>query len=158
MDIDRLIAGEDTDILVGKALGYTVYHYSKGHASSNYFMLLDENGDPVVPGREGERKTEDEAWDDAPHWSTFLPKALTLLDKFEYIIERTFDYVRVDIKTEKGLVSGKGDHNELALAICKAWLKIDFEALKKHKRLQQIEAEISLLQKERESLLEGVKS
>lgn len=56
------------DIECAKLLGYTVYHYDKDYAKNCYFMLMDAEFDPVVTSsfRAGERKTEDEAWSDAP--------------------------------------------------------------------------------------------
>lgn len=51
-------------IALAQALGWSVYHYDKDVESRCYYMLMDHEFDPVVIF-DGERKTEEEAWDDA---------------------------------------------------------------------------------------------
>ncbi|KAA9007226.1 hypothetical protein F4V43_01695 [Paenibacillus spiritus] len=66
-------AKDMTDQQLNRALaelmGYTVYHYDKDVLGRCYFELTDPEGYPeIVLG--GERKTEPEAWGDAPDYCT----------------------------------------------------------------------------------------
>jgi hypothetical protein len=65
-DMDR----RERDIALAQMLGYTVYHYDKAPAANCYYLLMEEDGNPAV--RSDERKTEAEAWDDAPFFTTDL--------------------------------------------------------------------------------------
>ena len=60
------------DRMIAERLGYTIYHYDKGYETSCYYMLMDGESNGVVVGREGERKTEDEAWSDCPRFTNRL--------------------------------------------------------------------------------------
>jgi hypothetical protein len=73
------------DIALAKALGYTVYHYDKAQVASCYYLLLDASLDPVVycPLAAGERKTEAEAWEDVPHFSTSLDAVAVAEDEMD---------------------------------------------------------------------------
>lgn len=64
------------NIKIAKMLGYTMYHYDKDHPDKCYYELWDSQGEPVV--LRGERKTETEAWNDAPNWSEDVALALGL--------------------------------------------------------------------------------
>jgi hypothetical protein len=66
--------GRELDAALAKALGYTVYHYDKDVAVRCYYQLWNGNDDVVkwMNYRESERKTEAEAWDDVPEFSTDL--------------------------------------------------------------------------------------
>lgn len=78
-------AGRALDRLLGEALGYWVYHYDKGHPANCYYELMEPEGlSPVrsVPWGAGERKTEAEAWEDLPHFSTKLVDAWSLAERF----------------------------------------------------------------------------
>lgn len=75
---------------IAERLGYSVYHYDKGY--NDYYMLMDPSWNPAWESftgirfsevskagiRAGERKTEAEAWLDAPDWTGDLELALTL--------------------------------------------------------------------------------
>lgn len=81
----------ELDVRVAKALGYTVYHYDKDYAKNCYYQLFDGDGGPVVytnGWRDGERKTEEEAWNDVPRFSTDLAAAWALV---EYLIDNQMD-------------------------------------------------------------------
>jgi hypothetical protein len=68
----KIPAGSELNKLVAVVvMEYTVYHYDKDYAENCYYMLMDEGFNPVVPmvNRAGERKTEAEAWADAPDFS-----------------------------------------------------------------------------------------
>lgn len=67
----------ELDSRVARALGYTVYHYDKDHAENCYYMLMDAEFVPVN-FIDGSRKTEAEAWSDAPRFSSDLAAAQSL--------------------------------------------------------------------------------
>lgn len=70
-------------IKIAKMLGYSIYHYDKDHPEHCYYMLWDAEGQPVVPiYPENQRKTEAEAWQDAPNWPEDIALALTLWSKY----------------------------------------------------------------------------
>lgn len=81
-----LEAGRELDVLVGKAIGFQIYHYDKGHRESNYYQLVDEEFDPVVPLFGGERKTELDAWNDTPKFSTNIADAWQIAEKFRLCV------------------------------------------------------------------------
>lgn len=77
-------AGRELDRRIAKALRYWVYHYDKDFKANQYYTLMEPDSvTPVVswPPGEGDRKTEDEAWEDAPHWSTDLSVAQELMER-----------------------------------------------------------------------------
>lgn len=73
------------DIALAKALGYTVYHYDKDYRENCYYCLMSPDFDPVVmmPFRAGERKTEEEAWEDTPRWSSDHNAVASLEDEID---------------------------------------------------------------------------
>lgn len=95
------LSNAELNIAVAKAAGYWVYHYDKDHPSSCYYMLcLPDSVDSVVVDdfsrfREsgwhaGERKTEEEAWKDAPYFSTDLNKIWPLFKEHNLIKPRGY--------------------------------------------------------------------
>lgn len=78
----RMSAGREMDALVGReVMGFAVYRYDKDRAENCYFMLMDADFNPVVPGRAGERKTEQDAWGDCPAYSTDIAAAWQVVEK-----------------------------------------------------------------------------
>lgn len=79
-------AGRNLDgIVARKVMGYYVYHYDKGHARDNYFMLMDSEGEPVADVlsggyREFQRTYESDAWDDCPAFSTDIAAAWIVME------------------------------------------------------------------------------
>ena len=62
---------EKSKFIAENVLGWSIYNYDKDVPERCYSMLMDENFDPVandVPWswRNGERETEELAWDDCP--------------------------------------------------------------------------------------------
>lgn len=89
-------AGGEMDRLIAeKVMGYTVYHYDKDHPNNCYYMLMDADFDPVLftgNYRDSEKKTEEEAWNDCPEFSTDILAAWEVVKKlgelgFTVIIE-----------------------------------------------------------------------
>lgn len=74
----------ERDTALAQALGYTIYHYDKDYRENCYYMLMDPNGDPVIAGRSGERKTEAGAWDDAPNFTTDYDDCRLVEDEIEH--------------------------------------------------------------------------
>lgn len=72
---------DELNIKIAKMLGYTVYHYDKSSPASCFYELWDADGSPVNP-IEGERKTETEAWKDAPDWRGNIALTLALWSKY----------------------------------------------------------------------------
>jgi hypothetical protein len=69
-----------------KVMGYTIYHYDKDVEERCYYMLMDENFDPIandIPWslHNGERKTEEEAWSDCPKFSSDISAAWNVVEK-----------------------------------------------------------------------------
>ncbi|MFB6364497.1 hypothetical protein ACFCP7_10585 [Paenibacillus elgii] len=60
-------------------MNWQIYHYDKDFEERCYFMLVDENFDAIAADyadpRNGERKTEAEAWDDCPDFSRDISAA-----------------------------------------------------------------------------------
>jgi hypothetical protein len=81
--------GKELDALVAvEVMGWSIYHYDKDVEERCFFMLVDENFDPVandVPFtlRNGERKTEEEAWKDNRPWSTDISAAWEVVEKMK---------------------------------------------------------------------------
>jgi len=77
--------GREFDYLVGeKVMNYSIYHYDKDHPDGCYYMLVDENFEPVtdeVGWSAGERKTEKEAWKDCPNYSTDIAAAFKVEER-----------------------------------------------------------------------------
>ena len=75
---------KNLDIEIGKLLGYTVYHYDKDVGESCYYMLMTPDFEPVADlWHEGQRKTEAEAWNDMPQFSSDGNAMLLLNDMLE---------------------------------------------------------------------------
>jgi hypothetical protein len=83
--IRQMPAGREMDKLIAEqVMGISMYHYDKGHPDNCYFMLLDADGDPVLFAprfRDAERKTEAEAWQDCPCYSTDIAAAWQVVEK-----------------------------------------------------------------------------
>ena len=75
----------ELDEQCARALGYWVYHYDKDHANNCYYQLLDQDLSPVelLSYRAELRKTETEAWADAPNFSSDSCAASILEDEIE---------------------------------------------------------------------------
>lgn len=75
---------KNLDIEIGKLLGYTVYHYDKDVGERCYYMLMTPDFEPVADlWHEGQRKTEAEAWNDLPRFSSDGNAMLLLNDMLE---------------------------------------------------------------------------
>ncbi len=64
-EINRLVAE--------RVMGWSIYHYDKDIAANCYYILVDTELNPVAAfdgWHTGERKTEAEAWADAPAYCT----------------------------------------------------------------------------------------
>lgn len=117
---------------VAEALGYSVYHYSKGHR--DYWMLMDPEYNAVVwhPFREGERASETLAWLDLPAFDTDYGAAFTLVDEVRdqgyqwELCDRTDHWVVY--VWPKGKRRTAGDvmefHPSLPAAICRAIIAV----------------------------------
>lgn len=81
MRIDEMPAGREMDKAIGQHIfKYWVDHYDKDYAENCYYCLMDGSGDAVIPGFYGERKTEEEAWNDCPEFSTDIAAAWEVWD------------------------------------------------------------------------------
>jgi hypothetical protein len=93
MNIDKMPAGREMDRIIGKeVMGYTIYHYDKDHPDMCYYCLMDKEFDPVAPfdgWHTGERKTEEEAWDDCPRFSEDIAAAFELLEHIKESVKIT---------------------------------------------------------------------
>lgn len=78
-----MVAGRELDKLIGQhIMRYRLYHYDKDIEENCYIMLVDEDFDSVLNlGYVGERDTEEEAWDDCPHFSTDIAAAWEVVEK-----------------------------------------------------------------------------
>jgi hypothetical protein len=97
-------AGRELDILVAKSLGYWVYHYDKDYAENCYYELMEPDSvTPVVgwPPRKGERKTEAEAWEDAPDFSTDTTAALIVVEALRTRTPKGYEF-ELHLKPPKG--------------------------------------------------------
>lgn len=89
------LSDEQLNIEVAKVAGYSIYHYDKDYEHNCYYMLWEPNsidwagqGDWERFGHEirerrfraGERKTEEEAWKDAPYFASDLRKIWPLFE------------------------------------------------------------------------------
>lgn len=77
-------AGRELDVLVAeKVMRLTVYHYDKDYPENNYYCLIDSDFNPVLlyEKHRGERKTEAEAWNDIPNYSTNISEAWKVVEK-----------------------------------------------------------------------------
>lgn len=89
-EIEELEAGEELDKLVAiHVMGWSIYHYDKDVPERCYYMLVDSGLDAVADDmpwswRNGERKTEEEAWKDNKPWSTDITAAWKVFEKFGY--------------------------------------------------------------------------
>lgn len=72
----------EQDVALARLLGYTVYHYDKDVYRNCYYCLMTPSYHAVLPFREGERRTEVEAWNDAPS-CTSLDTACLVEDEIE---------------------------------------------------------------------------
>jgi len=63
-----------------QVMGYTIYHYDKDYEENCYFMLMNDEFDPVEP-LDGRRKTEEEAWNDCPDFSGSISAAWEVVEK-----------------------------------------------------------------------------
>ncbi|WDM22627.1 BC1872 family protein [Paenibacillus polymyxa] len=65
---------------------WSVYRYDKDVPERCYYMLVNESFDSVVNEvgwNAGERKTEEEAWEDCPHFTTDISAAWEVIEKAE---------------------------------------------------------------------------
>lgn len=82
-----MVEGKELDRLVAeRIMGWQMYHYNKDVPSRCYYMLVDENWDAVADDvpftlQNGERKTEEEAWNDNKSFSTEISAAWEVLEK-----------------------------------------------------------------------------
>lgn len=63
---------------------WSVYHFDKDVPERCYYMLVNESFDSVVNEvgwNAGERKTEEEVWEDCPHFTTDISAAWEVIDK-----------------------------------------------------------------------------
>lgn len=109
------------DRLIAERIGYYCYHYDKSYETSNFFQLWDEESDPVVLGREGERKTEAEAWADCPRFTDELDLWLYREDIKGITIHRNLAGDWSAALTGQKL--GSAYYLTLTLAIAIAWLE-----------------------------------
>lgn len=128
-EIDRLVAE--------KVMGYTVYHY-EDYAENNFYRLMDEYWNLVLlsPGLEnGKRKTEGQAWEDVPRYSTDIADAWLVVEKMRLSILRLPDghwlsgkiqagtYLDPALGTIDGYLDDHDQADNAPLAICLAALK-----------------------------------
>lgn len=79
--------GRELDKLVAiHVMGYSMYHYDKDVEENCYYMLVDDELDPVAEWesyniRQGERKSEEEAWRDCPKYSESISSAWEVVGK-----------------------------------------------------------------------------
>jgi len=69
---------ELTKLVAIHVMKYQIYHYDKDRKENCYYMLVDEEGNAVTDEiglHAGERKTEEEAWDDCPKFSEDITAA-----------------------------------------------------------------------------------
>ena len=75
-------AGREMDKAIGQHIfKYWVDHYDKDYAENCYYCLMDGSGDAVIPGFYGERKSEEEAWNDCPEFSTDIAAAWEVVER-----------------------------------------------------------------------------
>ena len=83
MDIINMLPGREKDCLIAeKVMGYSIYHYDKDHPDNCYYMLMDNEFNPVnaiYPSNQ--KKTEAEAWEDCPNFSTDIAAAFEVVEK-----------------------------------------------------------------------------
>lgn len=136
-DWRNLDAGPDLDRIIGEKLGYLIYHYDKDVRERCFYMLMAPDGS--FPAQEetseigehgihaGERKTEAEAWEDLPHFSTDANVALNLVDEVEFNLTNYNNDAARLYTGEFGLWEAVVESyyamgDTPALAICRAWL------------------------------------
>ncbi|QUL57546.1 hypothetical protein KDC22_14345 [Paenibacillus tritici] len=77
--------GPELDKLIAEhVMGWSIYRFDKDVPERCYYMLVDKSFDPVVDGgywNAGERKTEEEAWNDNRPFSTDISAAWEVLNK-----------------------------------------------------------------------------
>lgn len=106
---------------IAELKGYSIYHYDKDVLERCYFQLWDEDGDPVVwKIYEGQRKTEEEAWQDVPDWASDLNTAFELVAK-GCIFTLGYSYANPEFKAT--IYGHVGYDVQPARAICLAWLE-----------------------------------
>lgn len=136
-EIEAMPAGRELDRLVAeKVMGWSIYRYDKDIPENCYFMLVTEQYDPVTEDmglRAGERKTEEEAWNDNYHFSTDISAAWEVVEKigekrFDVEIMRRTDgryfatCIKVGNPLKDRLFEVHAEAGAAPLAICKAAL------------------------------------
>lgn len=84
------LQGRRLDRMIADILGYTMYHYDKDVAERCYWQLWDEKGNvaamrtnPETMGywrTPAEHRTEEDAWEDMPQWSSREDHAVWLAE------------------------------------------------------------------------------
>lgn len=103
-DLDRVVAE--------KIMEWSIYHYDKGHPNNCYYMLMDSSFNPVVFSQKqnwGQRKTEQEAWDDVPRFSEDIEAAWQIVEEME---RRGWSYDLNSIFKPAACTFGKGLYDE----------------------------------------------
>lgn len=119
-------SGRELDALIAeKVMGWSIYHYDKDVPERCYYMLVDDKFEVVADDkpwslRNGERKTEEEAWKDNRQWSSDISVAFEALKATKRIV-----HLEGHFHTGWSVVlDGKYTATEwdLPIAICKAAL------------------------------------
>ena len=120
---------------VAEAKGWYIYHYDKG--PSEYYMLMDNEGNPVnYRYHENERKSEAEAWEkDCPNWAGDTSAALELADeapRYEVtkMLSGRYESVLRGKELHEGTYMSTAD--TLPVSVCRAWLT--WKGAKAHER------------------------
>ncbi len=159
VDETQQLSGYELNRAVAEKFGYSIYHYSSGGEASAYYTLQDEDGGNVIdygkPSRANEKKTEAEAWRDAPDWSDDMDLAMGLVDKRGF----TLGYSPSRVMWFASFVISLDDATEVTAdgstapeAICRAFLLLDLEAEKQLKRLLALEKQKAQIEREIEEL------
>lgn len=122
-------------------LGYSVYHYDKGYPADCYYMLMTPDFNPVVLGRDGERKTEDAAWGDCPNWQENIGLAMELVGNRDFEALKVGERWTAHFVEQEAVESDEG----LAEAIVKAFMRLDLEYEKRRAHIQGLSKQITAL-------------
>lgn len=86
--IDSMTPEQLKRAIATDVMGLSIYHYDKDYEANCYFMLVDENFEVVSNDyfnpRNGECKTEEEAWKDCPDFLNDPVLALKVFEKFGF--------------------------------------------------------------------------
>lgn len=134
----------ERNIEVAKRLGYHVYHYDKGY--EDYYQLWDKNGNVVAEYPDCQRKTEAEAWQDAPKCDRDLNLAFKLFDDVtEFLLEKR--YAIWYVSAHGAFPRQVSSLEDLASEIVDWWLaNVDVKAQEKKRMKAVIQDQMSRLQ------------